>query len=203
MVGDRRDVDAFSARADGYDDGWLGRFHHDVAQRVASVVESGGYCPRRLLDVGCGSGYLLRLLAARFRLTETVVGIDPSSTMVGVARARSSDTRIQVLEAKAEQLPFACREFDLVVSTTSFDHWCDQAGGLRECARVLDENGAVVIADLFSPVLVPTLVGTRRHKARTRARIERLLTASGLRLDRWHKIHTLIQAFVAHPDDGC
>jgi ubiquinone/menaquinone biosynthesis C-methylase UbiE len=51
-----------------------------------------------------------------------------------------------------------------VVSTTSFDHWRDQAAGLAECARVVGNGGTLVLAALFSPWPVPTLVGTRRGK---------------------------------------
>jgi ubiquinone/menaquinone biosynthesis C-methylase UbiE len=36
-----------------------------------------------------------------------------------------------------EHLPYADGTFDLVVSTTSFDHWSDQGAGLAECARVM------------------------------------------------------------------
>ena len=103
--------------------------------------------------------------------------------MTDTARRRRSDRRIEIVNGTAERLPFADDEFDLVVSTTSFDHWHDQAGGLRECARVLGPGGVLVIADLFSPLLVPTLIGTRRHKARTRARAERLIADAGLRPD--------------------
>jgi SAM-dependent methyltransferase len=39
--------------------------------------------------------------------------------------------------ALAERLPWPAATFDLVVSTTSFDHWTDQRAGLAECARVL------------------------------------------------------------------
>jgi len=112
-VPEGRDVAAFGRRARSYHDGWLGRFHHEVAQRVASVAESAGTRPRHVLDVEVQDG-----------------------------------------------------EFDLVVSTTSFDHWHDQAARLRGYARVLDHNGVLVVADLFAPVLVlvPTLMGTRRDK---------------------------------------
>jgi ubiquinone/menaquinone biosynthesis C-methylase UbiE len=37
----------------------------------------------------------------------------------------------------AEELGYPGGTFDLIVSTTSFDHWDDQQAGLVECARVL------------------------------------------------------------------
>ena len=70
----------------------------------------------------------------------------------------------------AEQLPWPAATFDLVVSTTSFDHWADQRAGLAQCARVLAPGGCLVLADLFSVLLLPTLLAGRRDKARTRRR---------------------------------
>ena len=59
----------------------------------------------------------------------------------------------------------------LEVSTTSFDHWRDQQRCLAECARVLEAKGGLVLADLFSPWLVATLISGRRKKARMRERL--------------------------------
>src|SRR5262249_30342394 len=80
-----------------------------------------------------------------------------------------------------ERLPYPDGVFDLVASTTSFDHWADQRAGLGECARVLVPGGHLLLADLFSPWLVPTLLGGRRGKARTRQRARRLLSAAGVK----------------------
>jgi len=198
-VTDKRDVAAFDGRARSYEEGWLGRFHHEVADRTVAIAESVSSQPNRVLDVGCGTGYLLRCLADRHSSASAFVGVDASPAMIEVARSNSSDKRIEVREATAERLPFADGAFDLIVSTTSFDHWSDQAAGLRECARVLAPEGALVVADLFSPLLVTTLVRSRRNKARTRGRAERLIDGAGLQPDSWHRVHTLIQAFVARP----
>jgi hypothetical protein len=85
------------------------------------------------------------------------------------------------------------------VSTTSFDHWDDQRTGLVECTRVLAETGHLIIADLFSPWLIPTLRRSRKDKARTKARANRLLTSVGLRVVAWHDVVPLIKAVVATP----
>jgi ubiquinone/menaquinone biosynthesis C-methylase UbiE len=85
----------------------------------------------------------------------------------------------------------------VVVSTTSFDHWNDQRAGLAECTRVLTENGHLIIADLFSPWLVPTLVQSRRDKARTKARATRLLASVGLCVAAWHDVVPFVRTVVA------
>jgi hypothetical protein len=98
----------------------------------------------------------------------------------------------------AERLPWPAASFDLVVSTTSFDHWADQRAGLAECARVLAPGGCLVLADLFSVLLLPTLLAGRGGKARTRRRAAYLLTVAGLHSPHWHRLYAvIIQAVTA------
>ena len=54
-----------------------------------------------------------------------------------------------------------------------------------------------MLTDLFSSLLLPTLVGGRRRKARTRRRADRLLTAAGFRAARWHDVEAVIIRAVA------
>src|SRR5580700_5015538 len=82
-----RDVAAFDERAAGYDQGWLGRLHHDIADRTAEIALTATSAPERVLDVGCGSGYLLRLLAGRCPGTAGLAGIDAAPGMIKVAAA--------------------------------------------------------------------------------------------------------------------
>ena len=94
-------------------------------------------------------------------------GVDPAPTMVEVATASSGDGRLRFSPSVAESLPCPDQRFDLVVSTTSLDHWSDQLAGLGECARVLKGGGRRLIVDQFSLWLIPTLMASRRSKART------------------------------------
>ena len=194
-----RDVGAFDQRAAGYDGGWLGRLHHDIADRAAALAREAAGSPRSILDVGCGPGYLLRCLAALFPQAERLSGLDAAPAMIekATAEAPPGDGRLTFTTGVAERLPYPDRSFDLVVSTTSFDHWADQQAGLRECARVLALGGRLVLADLFSPLLIPTQTGTRRGKARTRARATHLLTAAGFAEITWRRLFPLISAATA------
>jgi ubiquinone/menaquinone biosynthesis C-methylase UbiE len=154
--------------------------------------------PERALDVGCGTGYLLRQLDARCPDAVELTGVDPAPAMIAAARAAAAGGRLEWLEGTAEELPFPDGAFDLVVSTTSFDHWADQRAGLGECARVLAPGGRFVLTDLFSSLLLPTLVGGRRRKARTRRRADRLLAAAGFRSAQWHGVEAgIIRAVTA------
>ena len=187
-----RNVQAFHDRADGYEAGWLGRMHHDIAARTADLALAAGDAPRRVLDVGCGTGLLLRLLAGRLPGAEELVGIDAASGMIDVAESKADDPRLGFSVGLAEHLPYPEQSFDLVVSTTSFDHWEDQIVGLRECARVLAPSGHLVLTDLFSMLLIPTMLAGHRDRARTRHRAEALMKAAGFRSLQWHSVYSLI-----------
>jgi ubiquinone/menaquinone biosynthesis C-methylase UbiE len=193
-----RDVAAFDERARGYDEGRLGQMHHQISDRTADLALTCVPAPGRILDVGCGTGYLLRQLAARVPQAEVLAGIDAAPAMITVASAAAGDDRLRFTVGTAERLPWPAASFDLVVSTTSFDHWADQQAGLAECARVLAPGGCLVLTDLFSLLLLPTLLAGRRDRARTKRRATRLLRAAGFASPQWHRLYEgIIQAVTA------
>jgi ubiquinone/menaquinone biosynthesis C-methylase UbiE len=153
-------------------DGLLGQMHRDVMVRTIDLALSLG-SPQRVLDVGCGAG-LLRELGKRLPEARELTGID-AAAMIEAAR-----------------LPFDDFGFDLVISATSFDRWADQGAGLAECHRVLAPGGRLVLTDLFSLALLPTLIGARRDRARTPLRATRLLAAAGFRSVVWHRLYAEI-----------
>jgi ubiquinone/menaquinone biosynthesis C-methylase UbiE len=192
-----RDVDAFDRRAESYDRGPLGTWHRLVVERTASIALAAVATPTRVLDVGCGTGLLLELLAARLPETVELAGVDPAQGMVARSRERLvGDRRVAVEHAAAELLPFDAGSFDLMVSSMSFDHWKDQPAGLAECRRVLRDDGRLVVADLLAGWL------GRRRRARTVPRASRLFPDAGLRPLGWERVYDLgplrlVQAVVA------
>ena len=192
-----RDLAAFGERAQHYDEGWLGQLHHQIADRTADLALTCVPAPRRILDVGCGTGYLLGRLAARAPQAQALAGIDAAPAMIRAAQRTATDGRLGFVAGAAERLPWPAATFDLVVSTTSFDHWADQRAGLAQCARVLTPGGHLVLADLFS-LLLPSLLAGRPGKARTKRQATRLITAAGLHSPQWHRLYaTIIQAVTA------
>jgi ubiquinone/menaquinone biosynthesis C-methylase UbiE len=187
-----RDVAEFNDRAAGYDHGWRGRLHHQIADRTAALAVATVAAPNRVLDLGCGTGYLLRTLAARYPDAEQLVGIDAAPEMVKTANAVTQDDRLTFAVGVAEQIGYPDGTFDLIISTTSFDHWSDQQAGLRECARELRPGGGLVLIDQFSWLLLPTMLTSRRGKARTRRRATRRLRNAGFSSPHWHRLYAVI-----------
>lgn len=112
--------------------------HATVADEVARHVVARDV----VLDVGCGTGRLLRRMGGSFA---SAVGVDPAARMV--AGARSLGTRATLVCAGAERLPLPDKAFSLVTATLSARHWHDLGRGLAEAARVLAPGGLVVVGE--------------------------------------------------------
>lgn len=166
---------------------------------AAAIALAGSPAPKRILDIGCGTGFVLRHLAACLPDATEFVGIDPAPAMVEVARSLCSyDERLKFESGVAEHLQFPDERFDLVVSTTSFDHWQDQRAGLLECARVTENDGRLALMDLFSLSLFPTTLVARRGRARTKHDVNALLSAAGFHSLAWHRnTYLIIQSVTA------
>ena len=102
---------------------WLlfDRVHRGVLARLPA-----DFVPATILDIGCGTGRLLRRMHLRWP-SAVLVGVDLAEGMV--ARAREQTFGATIYLAPAEHLPLENDSVDLVTSTVSFHHWSDQSRG--------------------------------------------------------------------------
>jgi len=141
-----------------------------VAELGAPLIEL--LAPRagdRILDLGCGDGFLTERLAA---LGCEVVGVDSSPEQVAAAQRRGLEAHV----ARAEALPFVA-EFDAVLSNAVL-HWVKDAAGAIAAVRRALRPGGRFVAELGGAGCV----------AKIRAAIGAALARRGLeaeRLDPW------------------
>ncbi|MGD0707773.1 MAG: class I SAM-dependent methyltransferase [Anaerolineaceae bacterium] len=125
---------------------FIGYIHRAVLD-VASEVKNGR-APESILDVGCGTGRLLRRAGARWPAAK-LLGVDPAEGMATIARQLTPGATFFVGGAESLALPDGT--VDVALSTISFHHWNDQVAGVREVARVLRPGGCFCLADIRMP----------------------------------------------------
>ena len=107
-----------------------------------------GLSPCRLLDVGCGTGFLLSL--ARQRGFDAV-GVDPSEGMLNLAIKENNIARNHLFCATSKKLPFPDAGFDLVVASGSLIYEPSMTEAARELARVIKSGGRLRVIDHTTP----------------------------------------------------
>ena len=100
--------------------------------RIATVIHAALGPARTVLNVGAGAG-------SYEPADKVVTAVEPSLEMIRQRRAEAAP----VIQASAEELPFADGAFDASMAVLTVHHWSDQGKGLRELRRVT--RGPVVL----------------------------------------------------------
>ncbi len=101
------------------------------------------------LDIGCGTGWAVRYIAALLNGNGNFTGIDISNGMVEQAKANSKGLmNIDFIQANSEVLPFQKEYFDSVLCTNSFHHYLHPNRVMHEISRVLKSGGRIYILDV-------------------------------------------------------
>ena len=176
------DVGRFDEWAPRYERHWMQRLVFDPIQTtLLKLAAEQAPHPNTILDVGCGTGRLLRTASQRFPEAR-LEGVDAAPQMIEVAtRLLPPGAPIHFQEATAEALPFANGQFDLIFSTMTFHHWADQRKGVSEVARVLAPEGRWLLADFVGQGFVRWWTQLLRlHRFFDRAGLDRFLAEAGL-----------------------
>jgi ubiquinone/menaquinone biosynthesis C-methylase UbiE len=169
------DVNRFNRWAATYDQSLMQRWYlAPIHSKMLDLIEQDELTkpPRLILDVGCGTGRLLRAASVRWPEAQ-LFGIDPAELMIAEAKRNNPNAMFKV--GSAEELPFADQSVDLILSSLSLHHWANQSKGLQEIARVLCPGGRFCLAD-------HTLMLARifKEKVKSSNQIRALISGTGL-----------------------
>lgn len=96
--------------------------------------------PNKILEIGCGKGYLLKLLSSYAR---DVTAIDFSKNMLKYARAKNKHKSVKIIKADSNEIPSEDNYFDQVYSINSIlsTNRDERTNIFSEIRRVLKPNG--------------------------------------------------------------
>lgn len=121
-------------------------FQHGVMRwrALKSLVQSGLV----VADVGCGTGYLARVLV---QVAERVIAIDHSPAMLERARANlaAHGVKVELRQGELDRLPLADGEVDAIFASLVLHHVPDLFAALRDMRRALKPGGCLVVIDLL------------------------------------------------------
>jgi SAM-dependent methyltransferase len=105
----------------------------------------------RVLEVGCGSGVVVRDLAGLVGRRGEVVGVDTSRAVLAAARRLcrpvAGRARVALRVGDGTRLPFAAARFDVALAVTVVLHVAEPSAMVREMARVTRPGGRVGLQD--------------------------------------------------------
>jgi len=162
---------------------WLVR---DLLSNYRPTMSRQGVSRPRILDVGCGTGATLELLAE----VGQAVGLDSSRDALRYSRRRGKH---RLLLGRGEALPVAEESFDIITALDLLEHIPDDAAAVREFARVLRPGGILLVTVPALPWLWSEHDEALDHLRRyTRKRLQGVLKSAGLRVERLSPLIALL-----------
>ena len=118
------------------------RYAVDRLQGIADALVELAVCcaPKRVLEVGCGTGRWLHDLRSR---APFVCGVDASLAML--RQSAHSHVRVRMVAARANQLPFPNHAFDLMYCVNAVHHFDDPEAFINQAAELLAPDGVLSI----------------------------------------------------------
>ncbi len=116
----------------------------EIGRRLIERLDYMTLAPRAILDLGCGPGFFLRQLSARYPHVP-VLGLDLAHNMLREARANSPEALVC---ADMHVLPFADQSFDLVFANQVLYWSHDWSAVLAELQRVIRPGGCLMFSIL-------------------------------------------------------
>jgi SAM-dependent methyltransferase len=176
---------------------WSSGHYELMAQQIAPVATAvvdvlAPAAGEIVVDLGCGTGNGALLAAGR---GASVIGVDPASRLLGVARERASAAGLEIdfRDGDAASIPLDAGSVDAVMSVFGVIFARDAPAAAAEIARVLSPGGRLVMS---------AWLRDNALAAQSRLRSEVVATASGTPagapLFAWHDIDALAELFAPY-----
>lgn len=144
--------ESYNRIADHYDSSFEGRYTLEFKHMLMREIQSEQGA--RVLDVACGNGALLAMLAGKYRIAG--FGADISEKMIENARLRYPNMVFET--AGCEKIPFDDQFFDLMTVCAAYHHFPDVRTFASEAYRLLKTGGRIYIADIYYKDLIRVLL---------------------------------------------
>ncbi|MBQ6520464.1 MAG: class I SAM-dependent methyltransferase [Anaerolineaceae bacterium] len=189
-------VKEFTKAAAVYDSGHAGIYElcKDDYPPILEELEQEPF--DTLLDVGCGTGPMIELLAAKYP-EKHYTGLDLTPKMIEVANAKQLPNAIFRV-GDSENLPFKPNSFDAVICTNSFHHYPNPQKFFDGVHRVLKPGGRLILRDytsfdwlvwLMNHVEMPlaNMIGNGDVRAYTRDQVREMCKLAKLKVEKLEK----------------
>lgn len=124
-------------------------------EKILAILRQTDLSNRKILDLGCGTGQLTRVILNEFKDDFKLYALDIVKEDLEVLRNSTKDDRLILQEGSFYELPFEDNHFDIVVSNHVIHYAEDLARLINETSRILKEDGIF----LFSTVCFQTEAG--------------------------------------------
>ncbi|MDD2626546.1 MAG: class I SAM-dependent methyltransferase [Candidatus Methanomethylophilus sp.] len=160
---------------------------------------------KRILDLGCGGGALLRILATEHP-GAFVDGVDISADAVAYSQKRNSAFiewgRMAVTKGSAASLPFPDGTFDLITAVETYFFWPDLGNTFKAVAAKLKSKGVLLVVSEMYPddehkAHIEEMCATYHMQIRENSEVQSLLEAAGLKTQTVTKADQNWVAFIA------
>jgi len=194
----QKTVAHFDEKADDYDSSSEFEHPRQLHEHVLSAIAKLPF--KHLLDVGCGTGMMLDILA-QAHPDAALFGIDISTNMLRQAEKRLLGKATLTL-GDAENLPYPDQQFDLVTCVESFHHYTAPEKAVSEFSRVLSPAGSLLLCDMRPPSFLRPIINFTMPRfskggdvhAYSEKEIRRFFEKNGLATVSWYR--TPAHAFI-------
>lgn len=152
MKATEKNIKSYNEKADYYDDTFDGRYTKKFKEQLLDEVDLN--TGDTVLDIACGNGTLLDMLAKKHSIIGK--GVDISEKMVENARLKVPNMEFVV--SGCESVPFEDKSIDVITVCAAYHHFPSVKLFAKEVSRLLRKNGKIYIAEIYYTTLLRFII---------------------------------------------